>query len=161
MSRIDVKDACKEIRAKIKKEMGLNSRQVSVRAERMSTADAIHVLIKVPAKWSDITRIVYAYESIRLDADGNVQRGGNRYIHIAFAPELLASISEPVLDTFKAALANPDKAYRLGKFFSIRKSDTDHVDGIYITHMGDERPMLACGAHHAAEKFAERSLGQY
>ena len=80
----------KEIRDRIKAELGLNSRQVSVRGGRCTYSYAIRVTIKVPVAKSQIEAIAKSAESIaRCEYSGEILSGGNTYVTVEYGEGVL------------------------------------------------------------------------
>ena len=79
----------KDIRKQIKNELGLNSRQVSVR----STAGSIRVEVKVPVAIAPIKEIAMQARRVRYcEFSGEILSGGNVFVNVSYARGALDGI---------------------------------------------------------------------
>lgn len=79
-----------KIRQALKSELGLNSRQVSVRCSAGGGAIRVEILAPVGDKFPRIKRIANAQESIRYcEYSGEILSGGNTYVSVSFASEIV------------------------------------------------------------------------
>ncbi len=85
-------EAAKTVRQALKDELGLTSRDVSVRSERYSLGSSVHVTIKTKGvRLSEVERIANRVQKIRrCEFTGDILGGGNRYVHVRYASGLLA-----------------------------------------------------------------------
>ena len=81
---LDCAAAAAHLRAALKAELGLNSRDVSVKVERSSTSSCINVVIRdINARTSDVERIASRYEGFdRCRETGEIQGGGTRFVSV-------------------------------------------------------------------------------
>jgi len=146
----------KTIRKRIKDELGLNCRKVSVRGRPCTYSWAIDVVIKVPTAKSPIEAIAKGAESIdRCEYSGEILSGGNTYVSVDYA--------EGVLDGFfdEAAIAaleeNPGKTLELPGGFEVF-----YLDHYFHVKRGNtisyDHPERAYGARGAGRLYAERLL---
>lgn len=86
--RLPVAEASKLLRAALKAELGLTSREVSVRSESFSMGSAINVEVKAAIGLGKVAAIVKRFE------DAGPDKGGNRYVHIDHSTEATATMRE-------------------------------------------------------------------
>jgi hypothetical protein len=95
-----------EIRKALKAQ-GITSRDVSVRSDYFSMGSSIDVSIKNPrVALGPVKQIAEAHESIsRCSVSGEILSGGNRYVHVAYAPTAIQALTAPLLPYVERALA--------------------------------------------------------
>ena len=109
----------KEIRNRLKAELGLNSRQVSVRSSRGS---AIHVTIKVPVAKSPIEAIAKGAECVRrCEFSGDILSGGNTFVFVEYEEGVLDGFFDE--NAIKALKEDPGKVLEMPGGFDIHYSD--------------------------------------
>ena len=150
----------KDLRKQLKDELGLNSRQVSVRSDSCS----IHVTIKVPAPKSPIEAIAKTAESIdRCEYSGEILSGGNTYVSVTYAEGILESYAKSVLgesvtaEVVEALKATPGKTLELPGGY-----DVFYLDIYYhvtkVGHSDYPHPTRTYGGREALNLYAERLL---
>lgn len=94
------------------KNLGISSRQVSVKTDYYSMGSSIRIKIKDASISSALVeKIANEHESIDRDASGEILSGGNRFVFVDYAPEAEAALSAQYLDRVKAALAQVHDNY--------------------------------------------------
>lgn len=81
---LDCAAAAAHLRAALKRELGLTSREVSVKTERSSTSSCINVVLRdVNARTSDVEQIAERYQDFdRCSETGEIQGGGTRFVSV-------------------------------------------------------------------------------
>ena len=88
------------------KNLGISSRQVSVKTDYYSMGSSIRIKIKDASVSSALVeKIANEHESIDRDQSGEILSGGNRFVFVDYTPEAEAALSAQYLDRVKAALA--------------------------------------------------------
>lgn len=146
----------KEIRKRIKDELGLNNRQVSVRGERCTYSWAIRVTIKVPVAKSKIEAIAKSAESIRrCEYSGEILSGGNTYVSVEYGEGVLDSFFDE--EALKALEATPGKGLEMpGGFEIYYLEDTYNV--VKPNAEGYSIPTRCWGPQAAGRAYAELLL---
>lgn len=94
------------IRAELKKQHKLSSKDVSVRARHYSMGSSIDVTIKNQAvKLQAVKEIAEAHEKIDRDGFGEILSGGNRFVHVSYSSEAREAMAAAHLPAVEAAAA--------------------------------------------------------
>lgn len=81
---LDCAAAAAHLRAALKRELGLTSRDVSVRTDRYSMGSSIDVVVRsLDARVSDVQAIANRYASVSRDSSGEILGGGNRFVDVS------------------------------------------------------------------------------
>jgi hypothetical protein len=82
---VSVKESAAIVRNALKAELGLTSRQVSVRADSFSMGSAVRVSIKAPVSREKVEQIANGQQRISYcEYSGEVLSGGNRYVTVDY-----------------------------------------------------------------------------
>lgn len=146
----------KEIRKRIKDELGLNSRKVSVRGRPCTYSSAIDVTIKVPVAKSPIEAIAKGAESIRrCEYSGEILSGGNTYVSVTYGEGVLDGFCDEA--TIEALKETPGKGLELPGGYEVF-----YLDGQFNVRKGDSSdydfPTRAWCSRSASHLYAERLL---
>lgn len=91
MTYLSTKERCAAIRKQIKAQLGLNSRQVSVRKD----GGSISITIKVPVSKKLVKAIAQGYQTIhRCQVSHEILGGGNTFVFVSYDSALVASIAD-------------------------------------------------------------------
>lgn len=95
-----------KVRARLKRERGWSSRQVSVRARSFSLGSSIEVEVKDPAvPLATVKAIAEEAERIhRCEITGEILGGGNRYVSVRYSREALEVIGRRYADAVQRAV---------------------------------------------------------
>ena len=99
-------DSAIELR-KLLKERGWNSRKVGVRSGRCTYSGEINVTIKDPAvPYHEVKKLASGFESIsRCHVSGEILSGGNTYVDVNLAENVVKVLEARYLEAVKAAVA--------------------------------------------------------
>lgn len=91
----------KEIRHRLKEELGATSRQISVRSSGSGMDSSISVIIKDPTvKLAHVERIAKSVECIDRDkATGEILIGGNLYVDVDYEDGIFDEQAEEIVDS--------------------------------------------------------------
>lgn len=85
----------KEIRMRLKKELNLSNRQVSVKKDNSS----IIVTVKIPVDIRPIEKIAKAYKRVDIcERSGEILCGGNTFVFVKYSREMIKEESKKFLD---------------------------------------------------------------
>lgn len=105
-------DDAKTIRKRLKAELGLTSRDVSVRADNFSMGSAVRLRVKVAGcnleRIEEIARDV-AERIRRCEISGDILSGGNRYVSVSLDGDLIRERVAEILPAVSAAIARADE----------------------------------------------------
>lgn len=116
----------KEIREKIKKELGYNSRQVGVRSGDCGYSDYTRITVKdLSCDFEAIEKIAKSFQSIRYDEyNGEILSGANTYINVEYDWEILNEAEKTELENAEKALKEADAG---NQTFFTDKKETRYV----------------------------------
>jgi len=151
------KQLAAQIRATIKSELGLNSRQVSIRTRYASMMSAIDATIKdatvTNEQFAAIERIVEGSESIRrCEFSGEILGGGNRYTSVRWSSEARRERAQQFVDVLSAAIEELDGLGSSSALVPIEGTDVEvGSDGIggyrfWTDRAGMHFNTVECGA---------------
>lgn len=102
----------KTIRQALKAELGVTSRQVSVKANHFSMGSSVTVTVKDhTVDFEKVEEIANRSERIRrCEMTGDILGGGNTYIHVGFSREAEEALAEPFLVAVEAAVVEAGEA---------------------------------------------------
>lgn len=143
------------IRAELKAR-GWNARAVSVRADRYSMGATVYVTIRradVPI--STVRSIAEAREEVRRDEYGEILGGGNIFVRVEYARDVLDAATAPIA-TRIAAITEPEVALELEHGWRVWKQDA--VSEYYVAQRGDEREQRCWGVWGTARHIALETL---
>lgn len=102
------KEKAAAIRKELKKQLGVTSRQVSVRSRNSGYDEAIDIKIKdLKINKAKVKEIVSRYEYIRrCEYSGETLLGGNTYIFVELDYDVLSAAKEELLETAKKIIDN-------------------------------------------------------
>lgn len=147
------------IRAELKSALGLNGRQVSVRASDYSGGSSLYVTVKVPVGLAKVRAIAAKHEDVRVcETTGEILSGCNTYLHVKHAPEATTALR----DACEAELTAAAEERRWANWSGFRASksggdlwlvDFDGEDECVI------RPQATTyGVEHTARRMVEEFL---
>ena len=110
-----VKEKAANIRKELKKQLGVTSRQVSVRSRNAGYDEAIDVTIKdLKVNKAKVEAIANKYKYIsRCEYSGEILAGGNTYVFVTLDYDALRAAKEELLETAKKII--DDNKDLLGK----------------------------------------------
>lgn len=152
-SSLSCVESAAAIRRELKTRYGWTSRDVSVKSDVYSMGSSLRVLIKNPAvSVSKVREVANEYERVRYDeASGEILSGGNRFLDVDYARDVVNAISVPMAAKFKMDGA----AVRVGPYRVYR--DMDQTHGEYFRAYNPEGDVLQDVSCHGAE-FCARQL---
>ena len=98
-----VKEKAANIRKELKKQLGVTSRQVSVRSRNSGYDEAIDIKIRdLKVNKAEVEAIANRYEYIRrCEYSGEILAGGNTYVFVRLDYDALRTAKEELLETAK------------------------------------------------------------
>ena len=102
-------DYAKQVRSDLKSELGLTSRDVSVKSDVYSLGSTIRVTVKrTGVDMAAIKRIAMRQERVaRCEQTGDVLCGGNTHVTVDFDRSALASAIDAIQDSLQTCEENP------------------------------------------------------
>ena len=102
------KEKAADIRKELKKQLGITSRQVSIRSRKSGHDEAIDIKIKdLTVNKMKVKEIAERYEYIRrCEYSGETLLGGNTYIFVELDYDVLSAAKEELLETAKKIIDN-------------------------------------------------------
>lgn len=146
----DVAQAAARIRKALKAELGLTSRQVSVRSERYSMGSSIDVYIKEPLVSKEkVQEIADRERKVRYcEASGEVLSGGNRFVDVQYS---LDHLFEEVGQKIPLPDGQSVKKVVVAGYEVTRPNAKDFI--FYNPKNGDQRRVWHTAAHKVAGEF--------
>lgn len=142
-------DTAKQIRSDLKSQLGLNSRQVSV---KKTPGGAVRVKILVPTVSIDaVKKIACRYERVsHCEATGEILSGGNTFVFVLYAEEVIKHVAAVVRAMYEGA----------GSFrgISMYRSGTGDDDLDWFSAHGPGVSVRCWGLDFMCRQVAERLL---
>ena len=125
-----------QIRTRLKSEMGLTGKQVSVKAKSFSMGQSVDIFVKAITDFRKIEGIAYEFQHIRRDeVTGEVLSGGNTYISVEPDWDFRSALSLSLMEVSSAIwgkLAEDGDMVEHGGFELVRSRDAVRI------YKGDE-----------------------
>ena len=130
-----IKEKAQALRKELKEELGLTSKQVSV---RVNHGIAIDVRIKALVNPDKVEKLARKYEKIdRCHASGEILQGGNDFVSVEFDYDFLKEQAKKYTDKAKEILDNAETENKLiGTIAKVEHLDEDKVLLRNIGHNG-------------------------
>lgn len=142
-SQSQVAIAAKQIRAALKTEMGLISRDVSVRSSIFSMGSSIDVTIKrLDVSIAKVEEIANRAKIIHRDQFGDILGGGNRYVSVDYAHGAISGVVAPLAKHLDALMRGDVKAIRWRGFRVELESACDRWGDWRVTDPSGGRKVL-------------------
>ena len=92
----DIKEKAKELRAILKKEMGVNAKQVSVKSSCCGYSDKLDIKIKdLTVNKNKVEELANTFDKVdRCEASGEILQGGNTYVFVEFDWETVSEAKD-------------------------------------------------------------------
>jgi hypothetical protein len=137
---LDCVAAAKHLRATLKAELGVSSKDVSVRVDQYSMGSTIRVLVRsLDVRVADVAPIAQRYSSLDRDADGNVLCGGNRHVEVVREHgDVTAQLRAIALGQMKSVTDDLPIAFALSTRVAMSRGDVRLSDAEWQVWSGGE-----------------------
>ena len=156
-TRMSTQEHAAQIRTELKA-LGIKARAVSVRCDLYSMGSSIYVTIKDPAVKLDTVQAI-AGKAEHIDRDemsGEILSGGNCFVKVSYADELLATLAAPIVDAVKDL--EPGEIVELAGEQCYR--DAHDPDYWRTFGRGDETGLYCWSASFFGERLVELALNR-
>ncbi len=151
MTYVTAAESAAKVREALRKELGLTSRDVSVRCDNFSMGSAVRVRIKrIGIDFAKVREIAQREENIRrCEYSGEILSGGNRYVSVDFDHHVDDVEIERLLPIVEAAPVVGPNAW----------TEIEGFEGGYLRHHPNDRYEVSVGHRTQWANNARQAAG--